>query len=97
MSSADVKDAIHLTYKWARRLAILLVGGTVLLFGLALTVLPGPALVVIPVGLGILSLEFAWARHWLRKVREAANGAINGITGLTGNSSVERGRDPRDS
>jgi hypothetical protein len=26
---------------------------------------------VIPVGLAILSIEFAWARHWLRRLREA--------------------------
>jgi len=76
-----VNDAFRLTYKWARRLAVLLVGGTVLLVGLALTVLPGPALIVIPLGLGILSLEFAWARYWLRKVREAADGAIDGLSG----------------
>jgi len=46
------------------------VGGTVLLVGVALIVLPGPAFVVIPVGLAILGLEFAWARRWLRKVKE---------------------------
>ena len=58
------------TYRWARRIAVGLVGGTVLLIGIALLVLPGPALVVIPVGLAILGLEFAWARRWLRKIRE---------------------------
>jgi tellurite resistance protein TerC len=47
-----------------------LVGGTVLAIGVALIVLPGPAMVVIPVGLAILGLEFAWARRWLRKIRE---------------------------
>jgi hypothetical protein len=26
--------------------------------------------VVIPIGLAILAIEFTWARHWLRKVRE---------------------------
>jgi tellurite resistance protein TerC len=46
------------------------VGGTVLLVGFALIVLPGPAFVVIPVGLAILGLEFAWARRWLRKVKD---------------------------
>ncbi len=56
-------------YRWARRIAVGLVGGTVLLIGIALLVLPGPALVVIPVGLAILGLEFAWARLWLRKVK----------------------------
>lgn len=59
-----------LTYRWARRIAVALVGGTVLLVGVALIVLPGPAFVVIPLGLAILGLEFAWARRWLRKVKE---------------------------
>lgn len=48
---------------------ILLVGGTVLLLGIALLVLPGPAFIVIPVGLMILGLEFAFARRWLKRVR----------------------------
>ena len=42
------------------------VGGTVLAFGIALIVLPGPAFIVIPAGLAILALEFAWAKRWLR-------------------------------
>ena len=58
-----------LTYVWARRIAISIVGGTVLLIGVAMLVLPGPGLVVIPLGLAILGLEFAWARAWLRKVK----------------------------
>jgi tellurite resistance protein TerC len=59
-----------LTYRWARRIAVAVVGGTVLAIGLALIVLPGPAFVVIPLGLAILGVEFAWARHWLRKVKQ---------------------------
>ena len=65
------------TYRWARRIAIGLVGGTVLLIGIALLVLPGPAFVVIPVGLAILGLEFAWARAWLRKVKERSGDLVN--------------------
>jgi uncharacterized protein (TIGR02611 family) len=61
--------AIHLTYKIARRIAVTLVGTTVLLIGIVMIVTPGPAVVFIPVGLAILGLEFAWARVWLRKVR----------------------------
>ena len=59
-----------ITYKWAKRIAIVVVGFTVLAAGIAMIVLPGPAIVVIPIGLGILGLEFAWARRWLRKVKE---------------------------
>lgn len=37
--------------------------------GIALVVLPGPAFLVIPAGLAILAIEFAWAKRWLGKVR----------------------------
>jgi tellurite resistance protein TerC len=46
------------------------IGITVLLFGLALIVLPGPAVVVVPVGLAILATEFAWARRLVRRGEE---------------------------
>lgn len=57
---------------WLRRIGVALAGGTVLIIGIAMIVLPGPAFVMIPVGLAILALEFAWARVWLRKVRARA-------------------------
>lgn len=64
-----LKSLVDITYRQARRLAILLVGGSVLLFGIALLFLPGPAIVVIPAGLAILGLEFSWARRFLQRVR----------------------------
>jgi tellurite resistance protein TerC len=72
-----MKHYIHLGYRAARRVVVAVVGGTVVLIGLAMTVLPGPAFVVIPVGLAILGLEFAWARRWLHHLRETANNAVN--------------------
>jgi tellurite resistance protein TerC len=68
-----------LPYRWARRIAVAVVGGTVLAIGIALLVLPGPALVVIPLGLAILGVEFAWARRWLRKVKDGSNELIDYI------------------
>lgn len=70
-----------ITYRWARRIAVALVGGTVLAIGVALLVLPGPAFVVIPVGLAILGLEFAWARHWLAKVKQRSGEFIEMFRG----------------
>jgi tellurite resistance protein TerC len=52
-----------------RKLIIALIGGTVLLIGIALIVLPGPAFIVIPIGLAILATEFAWARRAVVKAR----------------------------
>ncbi len=42
-------------------------GVVLVLGGVAMLVLPGPAFLVIPIGLAILSLEFAWASNLLDK------------------------------
>ncbi len=52
-----------------KRILIALAGGTVVLIGIALIPLPGPGLLVILAGLGILATEFAWARRWVVKLR----------------------------
>ncbi len=57
------------TLNQIKRVVIAVVGGTVLALGIALIVLPGPAFLVIPAGLAILAIEFAWARRWLRSAR----------------------------
>ena len=64
--------------KIVRRIIVTVIGATVLLIGIALLVLPGPAFIVIPIGLAILATEYAWARRWLRKVRQMANRVIPG-------------------
>lgn len=66
-----IKRTVHFTYKAARRIVVAVVGATVLLIGIVMIVTPGPAIVVIPVGLTILSIEFAWARTWLKRLRES--------------------------
>lgn len=66
-----IKRTLHLTYKAARRIVIGIVGLTVLAIGVVMLVTPGPALIVIPVGLAILSIEFTWARSWLKRLRES--------------------------
>jgi uncharacterized protein (TIGR02611 family) len=58
-----------LGFKQVRRVVVFVVGMTVLLLGIALLVLPGPAILVIPAGLAILGLEFRWARRWMRRAR----------------------------
>ena len=70
-----------MTYRWARRIVVAMIGGNILLIGIAMVVLPGPAIVVIPIGLGVLGLEFAWARYWLRKLRATATDVVNRVRG----------------
>ncbi len=56
-----------------RRVIVGVIGGTVLLIGIALVILPGPAFLVIPLGLAILATEFVWAKRWLQKARSLVN------------------------
>lgn len=51
----------------ARKVVIAVIGFTVLLIGIVMVVLPGPAIIVIPIGLAILASEFAWARRIVRR------------------------------
>ena len=57
-------------YKMVRKIVIGIVGMSVLCVGAAMIFLPGPAIVVIPVGLAILATEFAWAKVLLHKLKE---------------------------
>jgi uncharacterized protein (TIGR02611 family) len=63
--------------KVVRRVTVSVIGATVLLIGVALLVLPGPAFIVIPIGLAILATEYAWARRWLKKVRRMASSVVS--------------------
>jgi hypothetical protein len=56
-------------FRVAKQALVVIVGGAVLLVGLAMIVLPGPAVVVIPLGLAILSTEIPIARRWYRRLR----------------------------
>jgi uncharacterized protein (TIGR02611 family) len=47
------------------RMLYVAAGFTVLAAGVTMLALPGPAFVVIPIGLALLSLEFAWAEGLL--------------------------------
>ncbi len=55
--------------KQVKRIIVAVAGFTVLLIGIALIALPGPAFIVIPLGLAILATEFVWARKLLKKVK----------------------------
>jgi tellurite resistance protein TerC len=52
----------------ARRLLVALAGGAILAIGVVLVFTPGPALLVIPAGLGVLALEFDAPRRWRQRL-----------------------------
>lgn len=80
----------HLTYKTSRRIVVAIVGSTVLLIGVVMVVTPGPAIVFIPLGLAILGIEFAWARYWLRHVRQRISGHNSNELGSRAEAHRER-------
>jgi len=72
--------AVSSLLRQARRLIVFVIGGTVLLIGVALLVLPGPAFVVIPLALAILATEFGWARNLLHRVKAAAEKGVERLS-----------------
>lgn len=58
------------TLKQIKKIIVGVIGITILIIGILLLVLPGPAFIVIPIGLGILATEFAWAKNILEKVKQ---------------------------
>jgi uncharacterized protein (TIGR02611 family) len=71
----------HLQRSRAYRAVFVVAGAVVTLAGAAMLALPGPAFVVIPIGLTMLAMEFSWAERWLEaalgKAEAAQRGAAN--------------------
>ena len=61
---------MNLTLRSIKKIIIAVIGFTILIIGIFMIVLPGPAFIVIPLGLVILATEFVWAKNWLDKVKE---------------------------
>ena len=74
---------IETALRTARKVIVLVIGSTVVLFGVALIFLPGPAFVVIPVGLAILALEFAWAKNLLDRLKVRLGAARDSVFGTS--------------
>ena len=66
----DKAHALHKRqHPVVRRVVVAIVGGVLLLVGIALLVLPGPGVVVILAGIAVLSLEFEWAERLVTRIR----------------------------
>ena len=65
------------------RIVFAVAGVIVTLTGIAMLVLPGPALIVIPIGLAMLAMEFAWAERWLEKALLQAQAAQEKAAGAS--------------
>lgn len=69
--AAEIERLALRTHRQAQKVIALLVVSTILLLGIAMILLPGPSLFVVPLGVAILAIEIVWARSWLRKIRKS--------------------------
>ncbi len=85
--------------KLLKKTLVILSGGGLLLAGLAMLVLPGPAFVVIPAALAILAVEFLWARRWLawliERIKALAPGKSQGYSAQNLNPRTRSHSQPR--
>jgi uncharacterized protein (TIGR02611 family) len=63
-----------------RQVVVFVLGMSVVMVGIAMIVLPGPATVVIPAGLAILATEFVWAARWLKYLKNRAMDVVEWST-----------------
>ncbi len=87
----DIGHLTQLTYYGLRRLAILLIGTTVLLAGLVMLVTPGPGIVMVIAGLGLLATEVGWARVLLKRLKQETGTLAERLSRLiTGKNTQDR-------
>jgi len=67
------------------------VGGTLIVIGVVLLVLPGPGLVLIALGVAVLATEFAWAESVLRRMKQAGSAAASGAKRMVSRRSADDG------
>jgi tellurite resistance protein TerC len=79
----ELDDLAEYSWKQLRRIMIVLLGAGVLVIGIAMIVLPGPAIIVIPAGLAILGTEFLWAQRMLAKMKVTGVSILRCIGGGT--------------
>jgi uncharacterized protein (TIGR02611 family) len=72
IETLEARRATHRERGRLFRIGFGIVGTLVLVGGVIMLVTPGPAFVLIPIGLAMLSLEFVWAERLLEKSLEQA-------------------------
>lgn len=86
------KDVLTFLVRSSKRVAVSIVGGALVLIGLAMFVLPGPGILVVVLGFAVLGTEYAWAAAALERTKKAAGQAAKRAKGAAGGAgrSVKR-------
>ena len=75
----DEITATRRLHRHTRRLAISVAGTAVVLAGLAMLILPGPGLLTIALGFGLLGKEYPWAARVYGRIQERVAAARQAV------------------
>lgn len=93
-SDTDNDDAAKPESGLVRKVAVAVTGSTVTAAGVVMLVTPGPGIVAILGGLGILSTEFKTARRALNRLRNSRSAQPDASNVLTMPTDRKEPRDP---
>jgi hypothetical protein len=86
--AASVKEVLWYIGRSSKRIAVTVVGAALVAGGLAMLVLPGPGILVVALGFGVLGTEYAWAatalertKHTAARAGRVAKGAVRTASG----------------
>jgi uncharacterized protein (TIGR02611 family) len=68
------------TVEQVRRVFLIIAGFTLLLAGAIMLVTPGPGMLVIFLGLGLLAAEFVWARRVMERIKHEGGRLVDRFT-----------------
>jgi uncharacterized protein (TIGR02611 family) len=69
------------TVEQVRRVFLIIAGFTLLLAGVVMLVTPGPGMLVIFLGLGLLAAEFVWARRLMDRIKHESGRVVDRFAG----------------
>jgi tellurite resistance protein TerC len=67
------------TVEQVRRVFLIIAGFTLLAAGVIMLVTPGPGILVIFLGLGLLAAEFVWARRLMDRMRRQSGRVLDAV------------------
>ena len=73
--AAEPAEVLRFVARSSKRIAVSVVGGALVLAGIAMIVLPGPGILVVAIGFAVLGTEYAWAAAALERTKRTVGEA----------------------
>ena len=92
---AKPSEIVRFLLRSTKRVAVTIVGGVLVLGGIAMFVLPGPGILVVALGFAVLGTEYAWAAIAFERTKKTAAQAgqkTKDVARAAGRGLTRRGR-----